>query len=322
MSNSAKKSGFGVFLFSALIIAFSTLSIGCDKINFLSPKKTSTDKASSGTAAVKGTVIAKVDNTPITLEELSRYIDIYNASLDLRQDLTPDQKKAEKIDTRDKKINYLKELLVRQTVFYQAAIDKGLDRKPEVSDMMDRYKMALLAQEMQSDIVKNIEVSSAEVEEAYKNNQNLFKEPESRKVREIASTTENDAKQILVELLQGADFANIARSRSIADSAKTGGDMGYIKRGQKGEKFANYDDVAFSSALQEGSISSVFKGTDGYYYIVKVEDIKEGKQVSLSEAWDTIKALLLARKQKEELDKSYSQLNREHKIEIYEGEIK
>ena len=300
--------------------ALSVFSLGCDKLDFLNPKKPQA-KAQPQKIIVKGTIIAKVNNLPVTLEELNRYIDIYNASLDLRQDLTAEQKKAEKIDTREKKLDYLKTILIRQAVFYQAALDRGLDRKEEISEILDRYRIALLAQEMQSEVVKNLDVSSAEVEEAYKNNQALFREPEARKAREAVTKTEDEAKQILVELLQGGDLAAIARNRSVTDSAKNAGDLGFIKKGQRGEGYSNFDEIVFSPALKKDAISSVFQGPGGYY-VVKIEDMKEGKLVSLSEAWDTIKALLLSRKQQEELDKSYSQLSREAKIEVYEGEIK
>ena len=308
-----KWGGLGLFLVGSFLL------LGCDKIDFLNPKKSST-AAKIPTLPVKGTVIAKVNNFPITLEELNRYVNIYNASVDLRQDLTPEQKHALKIETRDKKIEYLKTLLVPQAVYYQAALDRGLDRKDEISEGLARYRIAVLAQAMQEEIVKNIEISSAEVEDAYQSNKELFREAEVRRVREIVTNTEGEAKQILIELLQGADFSTIARTRSIAESAKDGGDLGDITKGQQSSSPA-FDEIVFSPALQQGQVSSVFKGPKGFT-IVKVESIKEGRQVSLSEAFDTIKAYLLAKKQQEELEKAYSKLSSESKIEIYEGEIK
>lgn len=305
-----------IIIFVFLLLVF----FGISKYGFLK-KTVPLQKKAQTTPVVKGTVIAKVNNNPITLEELKRYVDIYNASLDLRQDLSAEQRKLAKIDNREKMINYLKTSLIRQAVFYQTALDRGLDRKEDVVEILNRYKVAVLAQEMQNEVIKNIDVSSAEVEEAYKNNKNLFREPEVRRVREIVVKTEEEAKQILIELLQGADFSTIARTRSIAGTGKDGGDLGEIRRGERGEQYVGFDDVAFSLALGQGVISSVFKGPEGYY-IIKIEAIREGKQVSLSEAFDTIKAILLDRKQVEELDKAYSRLSQEAKIEVYEGEIK
>ncbi|MFH0827136.1 MAG: peptidyl-prolyl cis-trans isomerase [Candidatus Omnitrophota bacterium] len=321
MRHSARVVGQGMkWGILGIFLTGSILLLGCDKIDFLSPKKATTT-AKISTPPVRGTVIAKVNNFPIALEELNRYINIYNASVDLRRDLAPEQKKALKIETRDKKIEYLKTLLVPQAVYYQAALDRGLDRKDEISEGLARYRMAVLAQAMQEEIVRNIEIGSAEVEDAYQSNKALFREAEVRRVREIVTGTEDEAKQILIELLQGSDFSSIARTRSIAESAKDGGDLGDRAKGQEGSSQA-FDEIVFSPALlQQGQVSSVFKGPKGFT-IVKVESIKEGRQVPLSEAFDTIKAYLLARKQQEELDKAYSKLSSESKIEIYEGEIK
>ena len=311
----------GIFMFSLPVFLSVIFLAGCDKMDFLKPKKPSAVKAQPAASVVKGTVIAKVDNAPVTLEELERQITVYNGIVDSNKEWSEQQKKAAKIDTREKKINYLKNQIIPQSIFYQAALDRGLDRKPEVVEGLERYKIVLLSEMMKNEIYKNIDVSSAEIEEAYNNNKSLFKEPESRKVREFVAKTEDEAKQALIELLQGADFASIAKNRSVANSAKDAGDLGFIKKGQRGEQYASFDEIVFSPALQEGSMSNVFKGPSGYY-IVKIENIKEGKLVSLSEAWDTIKALLLDRKRGAELEKSYSQLYREHKVEIYEGEIK
>lgn len=311
-------SSFFILLVSVGALVWGT---GCDKLGFPNSKKAAQNKDVPAMVTVKGTIVAKVDNIPITLEELNRYIDIYNGSIDLRQDLTEKQKKEAKIEDRDKKVEYLQTVLVRQAVFYQEALDRGLDKKEEIKQILERYKVALLAQELQGEMIKNIEVSSAEVEDAYKNNPQLFREGESRKAREIVTRTEDDARQILIELLQGGDFISIAKTRSIGTSAKNAGDLGFIKKGARGDTYAGYDDMVFSPALQQGAISSVFKGPEGFY-IVKVDEIKEGKVVALSDAWDTIKAILLLRKQKDELDKVYGQLSAKSKIEIYQGEIK
>lgn len=303
-----------------------SLILGCEQLNFLNPKKSEEPKKDKIVSAsvVTGTVIARVNNFPITLEELNKYIDIFNASIELRQDLTPEQKKEAKIETREKKIDYLRNFLVRQRVFCQAALDRGIDRRSDVVDILEKNKIAVLAQEMQNEVIKNIDVSSTEIEEAYNRTKNFFKEPESRKIREIVTRTEEEARQVLREALDpSVDFGSLARSRSVSASAKNGGDLGYIKIGERGETYSVFDEVVFSPALREGSISSTFKGPEGYY-VVKIEAVKEGKQLSLSEVWDTLRQLLLQSRQAEELEKFYAKLARDEKIkiEIYEQEIK
>lgn len=300
---------------TAVLFAFICLA-GCDKItSLLNPK--------SKPAAIKvsGTVIAKVANMPITLEELNREIDAYNASIDLTN-LPEDEKKKAKIATREQKLNYLNNVLLRRMVFYQAALDRGLDRKEDISDVLQRTRATILAQEMEEEIAKNVSVSLSEVDEAYKNVKEQLKEPELRRVREIVLRSDPEAKQILLELLQGADFAVLAKDRSVAESAKNGGDLGFIKKGQRGENFISFDDIVFSPALQQGSLSSVFKGPGGFY-IIKIEGVKEGKLPSLSEVQDKLKEILLMRKTQDELDKFYSQAVKQTiKVEIEASKVK
>lgn len=307
---------------SILAVCFiCSFLLGCDNImNLISPKK----KASS----VTGTIVAKVANIPVTLEALNREIDVYNAAvgaaINANPDSTSQQKKEQKekneIKTPEQKLRYLNEFVVRRMVFAQAAIDKSLERREDVKDILEISKANILAQEMQNEIIKNIDVSQIELEDAYKKVKEQLKQPEMRNVREIAAKTEAEAKQILLELLQGADFMVIAKERSVAESSKNSGDLGYLKKGDRGGVF---DDVVFSGALQLGSISSIFKNKDGNYYIVKIEGIKEGKQLSFGEVQNELKERLLNLKRQEELEKFYSQISRDNiRIEIHESQIK
>lgn len=305
----------------SLVLFFGIFTLtGCDKLNSLFSAGKDKNKDKVQPMVVRGTVIAKVGNLPITLEELNKDIDIYNASIDYTN-LSDEDKKKAKIDTQAKKMDYLKNVLIRQRIFYLAALDRGIDRKEDIQEILERDKIAVLAAEMQRDITKNLDVSSTEIEEAYKTIKDQIKEPETRRIREIVTKTEDEAKQALIELLQGGDFGSVARSRSIADSKQKDGDLGYIKKGDRGDKYASFDEVAFSPALRLGSLSPVFKGPDGYY-IVKIDGIKEGKQPQQSEVWDRIKEIILAGKQKKELDNFYTQMQRNTPQEIYEDKVK
>jgi parvulin-like peptidyl-prolyl isomerase len=130
--------------------------------------------------------------------------------------------------------------------------------------------------------------------------------------------TEAEAKDILIQLLQGQDFATLAKERSKSASAKDGGDMGFI---QKGKASAQFDAAVFSDSLETGKISSIFKGPEGYY-IIKLEAKRGGKEKSLSEMWEDIKRGLTFLKQQQAIEDLIGKLSRDAKIEIYEGEIK
>ena len=203
-------------------------------------------------------------------------------------------------------------------LLYQEASNRGLDRKEEILQALEKTRQDLLVMELIRKEAEKVEVSSKEIEDYYNNYKDQLKEPEERQLREIMVPSEQDAKDILIQLLQGIDFATLAKDRSKAPSAKDAGDLGFIKKGQKS---AQFDAIVFSDTLEPGKISSIFKGPEGYY-IVKLEAKRGGKQKSLTEMWDDIKRGLTFLKQQKKIEDLIGKLSRDAKLEFYEGEIK
>jgi len=285
---------------------------GCDKLGMFQAK-TAVEKKAAPTAAFvgKGPVVAKINGTMVTLDDLNQDLEAYNASV-------PADKPELKITTRDKKIEYLKNDKVRQILLYQEALKQGLDKKQDILLALEKTKQNLLVLELVRKETENVDVTSGEIEEYYNLYKDKLKEPEERQIREIVVPGEQDAKDIMIQLLQGSDFATLAKDRSKAKSAAAGGDLGYLQRGKKSEQF---DAIAFSDSLEVGKVSSIFKSPDGYC-IVKLEGKRGGKQKTLSEMWDDIKRALVFLKQQQKMENMIDQLNRSAKIEIIEGEIK
>jgi len=284
--------------------------LGCDKFKPAAAKKTEV-KAAAVVPEVKGTIIAKINNIPIGLEDFNQEVEIVNANV-------PDDRPELKITTREQKINYLKNDVVRRTLFYQSALDKGLDRNKDVLVALDKTKMQLLVMELIKQVSQKVEVSSKEIEDYYNTYKEQLKEPEERQIREIVLATEQEARDILIQLLQGADFATLASSNSKSASAKDGGDLGFIKKGVKSPQF---DAAAFVDSLEVGKISNIFKIPDGYS-IIKLEGKRGGKQKPLSEMWDDLKKGLVFLKQQQVLEEMIGELSRNAKIEIHEEQIK
>ena len=293
-----------------LILFLISGLIGCEKFNFLNPKKAET-KRTEAVLLVKGTIIAKVNNIPITLEDLNEEIDAYNG-------MVPADRPEAKITTREQKINYLKNEMVRRALLYQQALDRGLERKEEVLRVLEKTKQDLLVVELVRQEAEKVDVSSKEIEDYYNTYKEQLKEPEERRIREIVVLTEQEAKDILIQLLQGQDFAALAKERSKSASGKDGGDLGFLPAGKK---FGQFDTVAFSNTLEAGAVSNIFKGPEGYY-ILKLEAKRGGKQKSLTELWDDIKRGLLFLKQQQIIEDLVGKLSREAKLEVNEGQVK
>lgn len=296
---------FAVFLFS-----------GCDKLPFIG--STNQAKQLKQKPPVGETVVAKVGNFYITASDLNKEIDNFN-SLASAQKLDNN-----KIDTAEKKVKYLRDELVRKYILYQEALDRGLDKRAEIVKELDAVKMNLLVTELLRKEIEKIEVSSKDIEDFYGQNKDSLKEPEQRKILEIMTPTEDEAKQVYIELLKGTDFASLARQYSKAKTAANGGEVGFMVYNVSPEKRMRPDkfyEVAFSPSLETGSTSSIFKGADGFY-IIKLDSIKKSETKTLTELWDNIKSWLLFDKQQKTIVELANKLSGETKIEIYEEKVK
>ena len=293
------------------LFSFIFLLWGCDSLPFLNTKKPRSSSKSAVRVETGGTVIGTVGSIPLTLEDLNQDIVQYNEDVAVN---SPEKK----ITTPEQKIAYVKNEMVRRALLYQEALNKGLDKDEEITSTLNRAKMELAVVKLMKDETDKIEVSAKEVEDAYNTYKEQLKEPEQRNIREIVVNNEQDAKDALVQLLQGADFATLAKEKSKAPSSKSGGDLGFI---DKGKRFAQFDAVAFSDTLEVGRTSNIFKGPDGYY-ILKLEAKKGGKQKSLSEMYEDIKRTLIFLKKQQKIEDLISRLSKTNKVEINEGEIR
>lgn len=300
-------------MFNALAFlgVFIFLLCGCDNLGFSSPKQTKVLQKNASPVITKGTVIGKVGNITLTLEDLNRDITAYN-------EIIPADSPEKKINSREQKINYAKNEMTRRALLYQEALNRGLDKDEEITSVLDRTKMELAVVKLMKDETDKIDATPKEIEDAYNTYKEQMKEPEERSIREIVVNTEQEARDVLVQILQGADFATLAKEKSSASSNKSGGDLGFIS---KGTKSAQFDAVAFSDTLEVGKTSNIFKGPDGYY-ILELEAKKGGKQKSLQEMYDDIKQTLIFLKKQQKIEDLINRLFKTNKMEINEGEIK
>ena len=132
----------------------------------------------------------------------------------------------------------------------------------------------------------------------------MSKEPEVR-ARHILVETEDEAKAVLAELKKGADFAELAKSRSKDPGSAEGGDLGYFTKDQMVPEFS---DVAFK--LDKGALSDPVKSQFGWH-IIKVEDKREKQPPEFDKVKDQLETYVVRRSQVEMITK----LRQEAKIE-------
>ncbi|HEU4639573.1 MAG TPA: SurA N-terminal domain-containing protein, partial [Candidatus Binatia bacterium] len=155
-----------------------------------------------------------------------------------------------------------------------------------------------------------VQLTDKEVEDYYNSNRaTKFTTPKQAKVRYVmvrldagADAKQKEAAQvranrIVAEARGGKSFAELAKKESQDPSAEKGGEIGWLNQGQLPEAL---DKQIFALAI--GEISEPIETPVGFH-IVKVEDIKEEKTLSLAEAKPVIMRELKLEKGKYEAAK-------------------
>ena len=290
------------------LAGFIFLINGCDKLQTKSLIRSKPYKP-------EGTIIAKINNLYVTQKQLTDEIAAYN-------EMVKDTPEA-KIDSLEKKTAYLNEEIIRRYLFYKEAKDTGADKNPQIRETLKQVEINLLAADFIQKKINNITATSLEIENFYKlYKDQYYNETEKRRIKEIALPTEAKAKEVLIGLLGGSNFENLARQYSQAKSATDGGALGLIEKGQRGNKYERFDEVAFSPSLIKNQISNIFKGDNNLYYIIKIEDIEEKKIKALSKVWDEINKNVIFLKQQQKLQELTDGLLKKADIEVYKERIK
>lgn len=96
------------------------------------------------------------------------------------------------------------------------------------------------------------------------------------------------SEELLQQIRKGADFAQLAqRISEDPGSASSGGDLGYFKQGEMVKPF---EEAAF--ALKAGEVGGPVR-TEFGYHLIKVEEVQEGGQASLSQVKEGIRQVLI-----------------------------
>ncbi len=125
-------------------------------------------------------------------------------------------------------------------------------------------------------------VSDADVAAYYDQHKSEFGQPERRRYSVIVLKTQADADAVAAELKKGADFAELAKTKSIdALSGKQGGLMDWV------EPETTLPEFKSANLTNKGQVSGVIKSDSGFF-ILRLEDIKPEQTKPLAQVHDGI----------------------------------
>jgi len=181
----------------------------------------------------------------------------------------------------------------------------------------DQIEMQMRVEQRLNEVCKDLpDPPKADIQEYYEKNAEQFKAGESARVAHIVKyvnwqtdeeTAYNAIKEAHDELKNGAAFEVVVDKHT--DCADSGGDLGYVVKGQMVEEF---EDVIFN--LGAGDVSDVFRTRFGFH-IAKVYDRKAAAVAELKEVKDQIIGALQEQMRSKAIDDFIDTLKEKAKIE-------
>jgi peptidyl-prolyl cis-trans isomerase C len=182
----------------------------------------------------------------------------------------------------------------------------GIDFEKWKADIWENMMIEKL---LSREIDRHIMISASEVRRYYQDHPAEFERPEQVRARQIVVTTEDEARKIVEQLQNHADFATIAREKSTAPEAEKGGDLGYFAAGEMPREF----NVVFG--LAKGGVSGVVKSPYGFH-IFKLEDRRPAGKRGLDDVSQEINARLMQDKQEKRFRAWMDDLRSRTKFEV------
>jgi peptidyl-prolyl cis-trans isomerase C len=251
----------------------------------------------AGAASADPRVLAKVDGSPITEDDVA----------DAMADIGPGLPQKLEGAARQK---YVLDYLIDLKIAAKKAGDDKLDQTPEFARKMAYFRDKLAMEELLGSVAKAATTEEAE-RKAY--DEAAKAEPPQQEIhaRHILLPTEVEATKALARVKGGEDFAKVATELS-KDPAGDGGDLGWFTRDRMVPEFS---EAAFK--LKEGEISDPVKTQFGWH-IIKIEGVRMRTFPPFEQVKDQAARYVAQRAQSETI----AELHKAAKIELFDAEGK
>jgi peptidyl-prolyl cis-trans isomerase C len=191
---------------------------------------------------------------------------------------------------------YLTSYLTDMTLVAKAAEGRKLADSDEFRRRLAYYRSKILMDLLLQSEAKAA-VSEGAMHQLYDEATRQMSGQQEIRARHILVKTEDEAKAIIAELKNGADFAELAKQKSTDPGASEGGDLGYFPKDEMVPEFA---DAAFK--LEKGQISEPVHTRFGWH-IIKVEDKRERQVPAFDQVRDQLATHLVRKAQGELITK-------------------
>lgn len=240
-------------------------------------------------------VVAKVGNEVITLSDM-----------EARKNAIPQLRDVELNDVYDK----LLDSFINRKVILDAAKKSNIQDEKDVKRALKEAEENILVQAYLARKIEEKRTNQA-LQAIYQEALKDFKPQDEIHARHILVATEKEAKDIIIKLKAGADFAKLADQYSLdrGPNGTNGGDLGYFTKEMMIPDFGN---PAFDMKVGEYSKKPV--KTPFGYHIIKVEDRRKAAPPSFEASIEALKV----RFNEKELPNVIEEIRKNAKVERFD----
>jgi peptidyl-prolyl cis-trans isomerase C len=204
---------------------------------------------------------------------------------------------------------------VSNTLMYQEALQRGMEKEPQVQAQLKRLERDYLVNELLDRLTTNIKVGKDQSMQYFNQHKDEFSY--EVKIARIVMADSLMAAQTAAEIKGGADFTKLAKERSQDVALEAGQESRYFARNVGDPRMGGDPAVAEAIfALAPGQVSDVVSSQEGYQVIKLIDKKKVKADVTFPEAQDEIEAILSYRRSQAVVDSTLKALREKAKIEL------
>lgn len=199
--------------------------------------------------------------------------------------------------------------LVNTVLLSQDATKNKLDKNPRVAAALQIARNKVLAQMAILSHVQKNPIKEEQIKKAY--DDKVAKGPvREYKARNIVTKTEDEAKAVIKSLDGGEKFAELAKTKSVASNAASGGELGWVAAEQMVKPIGEV-----VTKLGKGTYSKTPLQTGAGWMVLQLEDTRE----TAPPPFDEIKSAIAQELQRESVARYVGELRKAGKLKVIEG---
>ena len=235
-------------------------------------------------------------------------VEIRQSDFDLFQELDP---QFEQLQGAQKQLAILSALIDVKSLAKKATADK-MDQDATFQKRLEFLKdRSLHNAYFQKNVIANI--SDEDVKARFEKEIAAVEPEQELRARHILVKTAEEANAIIAELDGGADFVELAKTKSTGPSGPQGGDLGFFGKGQMVPPFE-----AAAFALEAGAYTKSPVQTQFGFHVIKLEEKRDRPLPKFEEVQDQMRQVVLRERYLEAVKEARSLSN----FEILDEELK